>query len=443
VRFSLGALCLVAGARTAWGDPAPPAPVDPVPAAPAAASQAPPVPSPVEMTAWIQVDAIPFDQMSQDELDPATRAPLNTEHVIVRRGRLRATYGRGDVRGVLELDGNTIAGPTARILLGYAQWSWPEHVHFDTTGQVVADRDPEAPVIAVTGGLFPMPFGIDVPRPDRLRIFLEPGWAQRAMFPGNDDGGVMASAAWRFARLSVAAMNGAPVGDAQWKGRDPTSSPDFMGRAGVDVDLDRGTHVRAGVSALLGTGLHPGTPPTKDQLTWNDANQNGVVDPTEIQVIPGSPGTPSQTFSRSALGADAAVDWCLRELGMGEAFVEGVIATNLDRAVIISDPTSAARDLRQLGYQVGVWQDLGTNARAGVRYDAYRPDRDASEVQGANIVGIDPRFATLSLLGTWRWTSGRLYVEYDHQRDPRGRGLDGQPTTRAADQLTVRAQVEW
>ena len=396
----------------------------------------------VDVTAWLQVDAIAWDQQSQDELDPATRAPLNDTRVIVRRGRVRATYGRGDVRGVLELDGNTVAGPTARILIGYAQWS-TEHAHFDATGQLVADHDPEDPVVALTGGLFPTPFGIDVVRPDRQRIFLEPGWAQRAMFPGNDDGGVMASAAWRFARLSVAAMNGATTGDAQWKGRDPTAAPDFVGRAGVDVDLDRGVRVRAGVSALVGTGLHPGTPPTKDQLTWVDANQNGVVDPTEIQVIPGSPGTPSQTFSRNALGADAAVDWCLRDLGMGEAFVEGVIATNLDRAVIVSDPISASRDLRQLGYQVGVWQDLGANARAGVRYDAYRPDRDASEVEGTMLVGLDPRFATLALLGTWRWTSGRLYVEYDHQRDPRGRGLDGQPATRAADQLTVRAQVEW
>jgi hypothetical protein len=426
VKPALIALGLGAAARGASADPAPP-----------------PATAPVDLTAWIQVDAIPWDQTSQDELDPATRAPLNETHVIVRRGRVRATYGRDDLRGVIELDGNTVAGPTARIQIGYAQWSWPERTHFDVTGQLVADRDPEAPVVAVTAGLFPTPFGVEVPRPDRQRIFLEPGWAQRAMFPGNDDGGAMASAAWRFARLSIAAMDGAPTLDAQWKGRDPTAMPDFVGRAGVDVDLDRGVRVRAGVSALVGTGLHPGTPPTKDQLTWVDANQNGVVDPTEIQVIPGSPGTPSQTFARSALGADAAVDWCLRDLGMGEAFVEGVIATNLDRAVVVSDPVSAARDVRQLGYQLGVWQDLGPRARAGVRYDAYRPDRDASEVEGASVVGLDPRFATLALLGTLRWASGRLYVEYDHQRDPRGRGLDGQPTTRAADQLTVRAQVEW
>lgn len=430
---------------------APPAPVAPAAAAVPDVAIAPParvLPAPssesrIDWSAWMQVDAVAWSQESQDELDPATRAPLDQTRVLIRRGRLRATYGKGTIRGVLEVDGNTVDGPAAKIQIGAVTWAWPERVHVDEHGRTVADRDPQAPVVAITAGLFPTPFGTEVERPDRQRIFLEPGWAWRATFPGNADAGVMAAGAWRFARLELAAMNGAPSGDAQWKGRDPTAAPDLVGRAGVDVELGGGARVRGGVSWLVGTGLHPGTPPTKDQLTWVDANQDGIVQLTEIQVIPGSPGLPSKTFSRDALGADVAVDWCARGLGAGEAFGEAMIATNLDRAVIVSDPVAADRDLRQLGYQIGAWQDLGAWARAGVRYDAYRPDRDAREVEGASVVGIDPRFATLALLGTVRWSGGRLYLEYDHQRDPRGRGDDGQPAPRAADRFTVRAQVEW
>jgi hypothetical protein len=391
------------------------------PAAPAA-----PAPPPVDVTAWVQIDVVPWAQDSLDELDPATRAPLDQERLIVRRARLRAETGRGDFHGALELDGNTVSGPVARLLSATGSWS-PD------------------PAITVTAGLFKIPFGADVPQPDRARVFLEPGWAARALFPGNYDGGVMASGGWRFTRYAIAIMNGAPSGDAQFGGRDPTRAPDLVGRAGVDVDLDRGVRVRGGLSALVGTGLHPGTPPTKDQLQWIDANEDGVVQTTELMVIPGGPGEPSKTFDRNALAADAAIDWtiCACGIGRGEAFAEVSIATNLDRAVVVADPVAASRDLRELGWQVGVWQEVTERAWAGVRYDAYRPDRDASEVEGAALVPTDPRFSTLALMAAARWSYGRVTVEYDHQRNPLGRRDDGQPGTRAADRVTVRAQVEW
>jgi hypothetical protein len=37
--------------------------------------------------------------------------------------------------------------------------------------------------------------------------------------------------------------------------------------------------------------------------------------------------------------------------------------------------------------------------------------------------------------------TGRLLVQYDHERNPFGRNDAGMPTTRAADRVTVRAQV--
>jgi hypothetical protein len=301
--------------------------------------------------------------------------------------------------------------------------------------------DDGPPRITLTAGLIPIPFGIDVPGNVRDKWFLEQPAMSRALFPGNFDAGAMAQGGLGLARWSLAIMNGAPVRDAQWQGKDPTSSYDLVGRVGADVAGPRRLRIVAGVSALTGTGLHPGTPPTKDGIQWVDDNQNGRVDPTEIQIVPGSPGEPSQTFSRRALGADVAVHWCLCVLGTGAAFVEAAIATNLDRGLIYADPVSASRDLRQLGFAIGAVQALGPHVEIGARYDRYDADRDAMDREGADLVTVHQVFSTLAVMAAARWSDARLTVEYDRERNPFGRGDDGAPTTRAADRVTVRAQV--
>ena len=94
----------------------------------------------------------------------------------------------------------------------------------------------------------------------------------------------------------------------------------------------------AGVSALTGSGLHPGDPPTKEGLQWVDENQDGIVNPnTELQVIRGTPGTPSETFERRAIGGDVQLHWCFCRIGNGTAFAEVALATNLDRGIVYAD----------------------------------------------------------------------------------------------------------
>ena len=48
------------------------------------------------------------------------------------------------------------------------------------------------------------------------RFFLEPATFARALFPGSYDAGVALGGQWRWLRYDVAAMNGAPSGDAQF-----------------------------------------------------------------------------------------------------------------------------------------------------------------------------------------------------------------------------------
>lgn len=380
----------------------------------------------LDFTGYVQADSVAWSQDSLDELDPSTREPLNQERFLIRRGRLRAEAHRDGMSGSIEFDGNTESGASARILGAHIGYAYPAR------GE---------PLFAIAAGLFKTPFGAEVPARERDKPFLEPPAFARAQFPGNYDAGVMAHGSYGLARWTIGVVNGAPVGDAQWRGRDPVASYDIVGRVGAAIDGPYRSRFEAGVSAITGQGLHAGAPPTKDELQWVDENQDGIVQTTELQVLPGMTGTPSQTFDRDALGADIQVHWCLCRIGTGAAYVEAVIATNLDRGLVYADPIATSRDLRHLGFVVGVVQNLGPRVQVGARYDRYDADRDASEREGVKLVGVEKVFSTVGVMVTARWRDARVLLQYDHERNPFGRGDDGMPTTRESDRMTVRAQV--
>lgn len=374
-----------------------------------------------------------WSQASQDQLDPATDEPLAQERIAVPRASLRADAHKGRLAGELELEGftsrATLPEPTqsSGVRLETAWVSWHE-------------RD----LVEIKGGLMRVPFGVSTPSSPRDRIFLELPTFSRALFPGDLDGGVMAHGSYGLVRWSLAAMNGALAGDAQWKGKDPSSSFDLVGRIGGEWSTRAfwgHPRVTFGVSGLTGRALHPGTPPTKDHIQWVDDNHDGQIQTTELQVIPGTPGEPSVGFDHSAVGLDAAFGWCLVWAGAGKAFAEGAIATDLDRGLYYADPVANSRKLRELGYQVGVVQQLGPHALAGVRYDRYDADRDAAEQLGTTFVGVHRVFSTWAFLAATTWGNARFTIEYDHVRNPLGRDDTGAPATREDDRLTVRAQA--
>lgn len=373
---------------------------------------------------FAQLDAVPYNQASVDELDPATREPLNQDTMFVRRALLRADARRDDWHAMIELGGDTLGGPHAAINEAWLEWS---------------RRD----LVKLKVGLMDIPFGVLTLTNARYRDFVEQPTFLRALFPGDRDAGVHATGAYGLVRWSLAMMDGAPVKDAQWKGRDPSSSYDLIGRLGTELPLPHHGRFAGGVSALTGDGLHPGTPPTKDQIIWVDENMDGIVQPTELQVIPGMPGEPSQSFHHDALGADAAVHWCLLDLGPGVASFEGALAKNLDRGVIYADPIARSRSIRELGFDVAVVQELGAHALAGVRYDRYDADRDASAQLGVNLVPIHQIFSTVAVMAAARWDTVRLIVEYDRNKNPFGRDDTGMPTTLSADRVTLRAQAQF
>jgi hypothetical protein len=388
------------------------------------------------VSGFAQVNAVLYSAASVDELNPTTREPLNETTVTVPRARVRGAVRKGPWGAVLEIDGNTAQGtPAARLFSAEVSWDVPLP---PKTGEY------ELPRLRFIFGLFAIPFGGELLELVPDRWFLEVSNTTRAYFPGDSDAGLKAEVRWRSLRLTVAAMNGAPIGDRAFAGRDPKQSRDFMGRFGVHHQLGGGLSLRAGISGLAGTGFHPGTQATKDVLIWVDANEDGIVQLSELQVLKGSPPTPSQTFGRFGLGADVSFGFELPVLGHGELYGEVVAANNLDRGVVPADPVAAGRDLRELGWYIGLLQQVTRHGMVGVRFDTYDPDHDAQEQQGIALVPINRTFSTLSTLIAWRYAdTGRLTLQYDHNRNPLGRAPSGQPDTLAADRITLRAQVKF
>ncbi len=384
----------------------------------------------IRLTGFVQVDAIPWNQASLDELDPSTRASINQTRFHIPRARVRAEGEVVDeIDAAVELDANSQNGLRARLLAAELAWRHP--------------RRAPTPLVELKAGLIKIPFGVEVPGSERQKPFLDLPLVSQALFPGNYDLGAAASGGYGFLRWSGAIMNGAPVADRQWTGEDPSASYDFVGRVGIDVPGPARTQLALGLSGLSGTGLHPGVEPTKSELQWIDEDQDGQVDSTELQVLPGTPGEPSTTFDRSALGVDLSVAWHLGLLGAGRLSGEAAMATNLDRGLVYADPVAASRDLRALGLVLGATQSLTRHATVGVRYEHYDADRDATEQAGVDLVGVDRVFSTWSVMASGHRGSARLLVQYDRVRNPFGRDDGGRPSTRSADRVTIRAQAEF
>ncbi len=384
----------------------------------------------LRFSGFVQADWGIVRQSSQDEVNAATGDPLNEKRFVLRRGHVRADYdGEGPVFGSLELDANTIKAPTVRLLDAEASFRWP------------FAKEAAPPSLVTTMGLFKIPFGFEVLEADNKRPFLERATVLRALFPGEFDLGLRLKLKWRALNLAMALMNGAPIGEKQFPGRDPNESKDLVGRLGATTTPLDGVAVDFGVSGVTGSGFHKGTPSTKDQLVWRDTNENGIVEPTEIQVIPGGSATASQNFRRFALGADAQVRVAIPVLGELALRSELVLGKNLDRGIFPADPVAIGRDLRETGWYAGATQELTRWGMLGLRYDRYDADADASRQAGAAIVPSRAVFTTLAVMGMLRWSPGRLILEYDHNTNPLGRDASGAPTTLKDDMLTLRAEV--
>ncbi len=381
-----------------------------------------------DISGLLQVDWVMWRQSSVDELDPSTREPLNEETFSLRRGLLRLDAAETWAAGRLEAEASSVAGFSFR-----PRQAW---VGLRPEPQWLAGVDALALV-----GLIPIPFGGEIQELLTAMPWLERTTMARAFFPGQHDFGAGVALSYRVLRLSVAFMNGEPSGGGQYFGEDPNSAKDFVGRTGVELPLSSSQTLGFGFSCLSGEGLHEGTTATKDRLSWRDNNENGLVEVSELSVLAGAPATPSREFSRFALGMDARLVFETPHLGKAVVRAEVVRALNLDRGIEPADPVARGRDLRELGFSIGVSQELLQRFELGVRYDEYDPDNDASRYQGARVVPLDASYSTWAFAASVRLESARFLVEYDHRDNHLGRDESGKPTTLLDDSLTLRGEL--
>jgi hypothetical protein len=393
----------------------------------------------VRFGGYTQIDWVALRQSSQDEVDPSGR-PLNEERFLVRRARLRADVDRGVVAGSLTLDANTVNGPQVRPWGAEVSAKWPATTPAPsprTDLTALTDKS----FFVVSAGLLPTPFGYEVPESDVQRPFLERSTTSNALFPQSMDLGVRVLGGYHHVFYSLGILNGDPLGEKAFPGRDPNASKDLVFRLGTAATPLAAVRVAGGISGLTGRGLHRGTPTTKDVLAWRDANEDGVVQAQEITVVPGAAATPSESFSRFALGADLRVSVMMPTLGELALRAEIVRASNVDRGLFVADPVAASRDLREAGFYLGATQELTRWAVVGVRYDRYDPDSDRQDQRALRLVPIDASYRTWSFMACARYDQARVIVQYDLRRNAAGRSASGAPTTLADDSLTVRAEV--
>ncbi len=412
------------------------------PASRAAEPAASPGPlGPVRLSGLVQADWTVLRESSEDEVTPDGE-PLNEDRFLVRRARLRATAEHGLVHGALEMEANTVLQPEVRPVNAEASLKWPaERPAYDPT---LDQRHVKSPVwLMVTAGLIPTPFGFEAGEGAIRRPYLEATTMTQAFFPGLFDLGARIMGGFSFVSYALGIMNGEPIGQRLFAARDPNKNKDLVFRVGGAGEVAPGVRIDLGMSGLTGRGFRRGRPATTDQIAWRDLDEDGVVDPIELQPLPGSPAEPSASYKRFAIGGDLRVFVQVPVLGELAIRGEVVRASNLDRGLFVADPIAAGYDVRELGWYIGATQEITRWAQAGVRHDRYQPDEDAREREPFAVVPRDLSMSTWSLFAAGRVPHGRLVAQLDLRRNALGRDASGAPTTLADDSFTVRFEARF
>lgn len=376
--------------------------------------------------AQLEVNAASEPRVSDDG-----RRLLSLDRFTLRRANVLADVSGPWFALAIETTANTVNGMTFGLTQGFGTLRWPRS----------SDDGPAK--VALTAGLFRVPFGWHNRVGSRVWGFAEGPLAIRALFPGQSDLGAALGGVIGWLRYDLALMNGHPVGDRSFPLLAPNGPRELVGRLGVQTAARRGAlRIEGGVSALHGTGLSPGAPATPDTIAYRDINQTGVIDPSNLVLIPGRPAIASRAFTRWALGADLVVRAEPSRAWRFEVVVEGVYAQNLDRGVEPADPITSSGDLRELGWSVGTVHTLFDRALLGVRVDGYNPDVDASGRVGGRVVPADRSYLTTSfLLGLSLSATNRLTAQYDLVVDHLAIDAAGRPTDQRNDAFTARLQV--
>ncbi|MEI9951597.1 MAG: hypothetical protein WDO74_22115 [Pseudomonadota bacterium] len=403
--------------------------VEPGPTALEANGTLRPVPKGFHIGGFLQAQ-FESNQLSSDQLQSGG-IPYNQDRFTLRRGRLRVDHGWQYANATLELDANTTRGVNVGIRRAEGSLLY--------RGNNGADLPP---LVMLTLGVTDLPFGFELMESARVRPFMERSLGSSALFPTEMDVGLKLSGAVSFVRYAFAITNGEPVDTLNRYPRDPNAAKDFSGRVGVETQPLKNLAIAGGTSFYQGTGFHAGTEATKPSFTWLDINEDRVIQPNELQGIPGTVAMPSVNYKRWAYALD--LELLLRtKFGASRLIVEGFVASNLDRAYLIADPALGQNDLREAGGYVALLQDVTPYGQVGFRASYYDPNSDFFDNLRGRQVPTSLAVTTLSPMVALRLPDvARLSFQYDFVRDSIAKDDRGVPTDAKNNQLTLRLQVE-
>jgi hypothetical protein len=148
---------------------------------------------------------------------------------------------------------------------------------------------------------------------------------------------------------------------------------------------------------------------------------------------------PAKNFERWAVGAD--LECMLRtKLGWSTLYGELVLASNLDRGLVIADPVLSGSDVRELGYYVAFTQELSRYATIGFRYDVYDPNSDFLDKRGGKLIPTTQTVRTYSPFIGLSLANLRLVFQWDIIDDYLARDKRGVPSDLANNLWTLRLQ---
>lgn len=367
--------------------------------------------------------------LSEDQLQQGG-SPLNQNEFLVRRARLRLDREWDFASATLELDANTVRGPK----LGIRRAEGAIFYRGSNAKEL-------PPLIMLSVGVLDIPFGFELQESARTRWFMERSVGSGALFPTEMDAGAKVSGAASFLRYAVAVSNGEPVDDRGFP-RDPNSSKEVTARFGAEGAVGPALDISGGTSFATGKGFHAGQDGSKSTVQWNDVNQDGVAQSSELVGIAGNAATPAQNFKRWAIGVDLQAS-LQTPLGRTRFAAEAFVASNYDRGYAPSDPIATTLDARQAGGYVALTQELTRYGIAGFRAAIYDPNADVFETRAAKSLPKKQTVKTFSpLVGFVLPNRARLLLQYDFVRDYLARDNVGVPTDADNDQWTLRLQVD-
>lgn len=385
-------------------------------------------PHALKISAYIQGQFV-HNRVSEDQLQQGG-APLNQDQFMVRRGRISFDRTWKYAGGGLELDANTVRGPSVGIRRAEASLFY--------RGDNAVSLPP---LVTLTVGVSDIPFGYELLESAKERWFMDRTVGSSALFPSEADLSAKLSGAYRFLRYALAVGNGEPL-DSRGFPRDPNAAKDAVGRFGVDLSAAERIGLWGGTSFAYGKGFHAGTEATKDSVQWRDDNEDGRIDQGELVALPGRGAAPSENFARWAIGLDLGAS-LQTPLGTSRLYAEGFVASSYDRGFVPSDPVAAAAPIRQAGAYVALTQELWRHGIVGFRASFYDPNSDVIETRADKALPKTQTVKTFSPLAGFQLPErARLLFQYDFVRDYLGRDELGVPADAENDQWTVRLQVQ-